>query len=69
MGVDGCTPADGLDAGRSVMRDQWIRQMPVVDPGGRLVGIISLGDLNAYTLSEEEVVTTYMHDYIKGKVR
>jgi CBS domain-containing protein len=64
-----CTPADGLDAVRSVLRDQWIRQMPVVDPGGRLVGIISLGDLNAYMLSEEEVVITYMHDYIQGKVR
>ena len=64
-----CTPADGLDAVRSVMRTQWIRQVPVVDPGGGLVGIISLGDLNAYMLSEEEVVITYMHDYIEGKVR
>lgn len=64
-----CTPADGLDAVRSVMRDQWIRQMPVVDPGGRLVGIISLGDLNAYMLSEEGVEITFLHDYIHGKVR
>ena len=64
-----CTPADGLDSVRSVMRTQWIRQVPVVDPGGGLVGIISLGDLNAYMLSEEEVVITYMHDYIEGKVR
>ena len=64
-----CTPADGLDAVRSVMRTQWIRQVPVVDPGGGLVGIISLGDLNAYMLSEGEGVITYMHDYIEGKVR
>ena len=64
-----CTPADGLDAVRSVMRTQWIRQMPVVDPGGGLVGIISLGDLNAFMLSEGEVVLTYLHDYIEGKVR
>ena len=64
-----CTPADGLDAVRSVMRTQWIRQMPVVDPGGGLVGIISLGDLNAYMLSEGDVEITFLHEYIEGKVR
>ena len=54
---------------RSVMRTQWIRQMPVVEPGGGLVGIISLGDLNAFMLSEGEVEITFLHDYIEGKVR
>ena len=64
-----CTPADGLDAVRSVMRTQWIRQVPVVDPDGGLVGIISLGDLNAHMLSEGDVEITFLHDYIEGKVR
>ena len=64
-----CIPSDGLDAVRSVMRTQWIRQMPVVDPGGGLVGIISLGDLNAHMLSEGDVEITFLHDYIEGKVR
>jgi hypothetical protein len=43
--------------------------MPVVDPGGGLVGIISLGDLNAYSLSEEDVEITLLREYIQGKVR
>jgi CBS domain-containing protein len=64
-----CTPTDGLDAVPSVMRTQWIRQVPVVDPGGALVGIISLGDLNAFMLSEGRVEITFLHDYIEGKVR
>ena len=64
-----CTPADGLDTVRSVMRTRWIRQVPVVDPGGGLVGIISLGDLNAFMLSEGDVEITFLHDYIEGKVR
>ena len=64
-----CTPTDGLDTVRSVMRTQWIRQMPVVDPGGGLVGIISLGDLNAYMLTEGDVEITFLHEYIEGKVR
>ena len=64
-----CIPSDGLDAVRSVMRTQWIRQVPVVDPDGGLVGIISLGDLNAHMLSEGDVEITFLHDYIEGKVR
>jgi CBS domain-containing protein len=64
-----CTPADSLNAVRSIMRTQWIRQLPVVDPGGKLLGIISLGDLNAFLISEEDVQISYLHDYIQGKVR
>ena len=64
-----CTPADGLDAVRSVMRNRWIHQMPAVDPGGGLVGIISLGDLNAHMLTEGDVEITFLHEYIEGKVR
>jgi CBS domain-containing protein len=64
-----CTPADGLNAVRSIMSTQWIRQMPVVDPGGKLLGIISLGDLNAHLIFEEDVEISYLRDYIEGKVR
>jgi CBS domain-containing protein len=64
-----CTPADSLNAVRAIMRTQWIRQLPVVDPGGKLLGIISLGDLNAFLISEEDVQISYLHDYIQGKVR
>ena len=43
--------------------------MPVVDPEGKLVGIISLGDLNAFLILEEDVEISYLHEYIAGKVR
>ena len=64
-----CIPWDGLDAVRSVMRSQGVRPMPVGDPGGGRGGIISLGDLNAFMLSEGDVEITFLHDYIEGKVR
>jgi CBS domain-containing protein len=38
------TPEDGVDRAISAMRDKAVRRLPVVDDG-RLVGVVSLGDL------------------------
>ena len=40
-----CRPADRPAAVESVMRDQQIRRVPVVDERGSLIGIVSLADL------------------------
>jgi CBS domain-containing protein len=38
------SPEDNLDDALGIMRDEAIRRLPVVE-GGRVVGVISLGDL------------------------
>jgi CBS domain-containing protein len=40
-------PMDGMDRVADLMRDHAIRRIPVVDDNGRLIGIVSLGDLAA----------------------
>ncbi|HEU4407108.1 MAG TPA: CBS domain-containing protein [Polyangiaceae bacterium] len=40
-----CGPADTLDGAEAVMRQRRVRRLPVVDASGRLVGVLSLGDL------------------------
>tara|TARA_Y100001933_G_scaffold18904_1_gene16213 strand:- start:184 stop:630 length:447 start_codon:yes stop_codon:yes gene_type:complete len=40
-----CTPDTRLEEVRATMRDRRVRHMPVID-AGRLVGMISIGDLN-----------------------
>jgi CBS domain-containing protein len=40
-----CTPDTRLDEVRSTMRERRVRHMPIID-AGRLVGMISIGDLN-----------------------
>jgi CBS domain-containing protein len=50
-----CTPDTRLDEVRSTMRDRRVRHVPVID-AGRLVGMISIGDLNfaeSRTLTEQ----------------
>lgn len=64
-----CTPADSVNTVRSIMSTQWIRQMPVVDADGRLLGIVSIGDVNAHLISKDDVEICFLHEYIEGKVR
>ena len=64
-----CAPTDTLNVVRSIMKTRLIRQMPVVNSDGKLVGIISIGDANAYLITNEETEISYLHDYIEGNVR
>lgn len=39
------SPRDSVDQAVQLMRNKAIRRIPVVEDGGRVVGIVSLGDL------------------------
>ena len=43
-----CNPGTSVDEARSVMKNRRIRHLPVVDEQERLVGLVSIGDLNAF---------------------
>lgn len=60
-----CTPDTPIGEARQVMRRERIRHLPVIE-GTRLVGMVSIGDLNLVeneTLSE---TIRYMEAYIGG---
>jgi CBS domain-containing protein len=40
-----CRPSDTIEAAEVVMAAAQVRRLPVVDDGGRLVGVISLSDI------------------------
>jgi CBS domain-containing protein len=46
-----CSPDSGLSEVEEMMRLARIRRMPVVDASGKIVGIISLGDIARSSLS------------------
>lgn len=64
-----CSPADSLNTVRSIMKTHRLRQLPIVADDGRLVAIISMGDVNAHLITEEELEIKFLHDYIDGLVR
>jgi CBS domain-containing protein len=50
---------------RGLMRERRIRHVPVVDEG-RLVGMVSIGDLNAAETRTLSETITYLENYISG---
>jgi CBS domain-containing protein len=63
-----CSPDTTVDEARGVMRDRRIRHLPVADADGRLLGLISIGDLNAQLQAAQEQTVFLLHEYIQGRV-
>lgn len=58
-------PGDQLTEVMDVMTENKIRHLPVME-GGRLVGIISIGDLVSACLSLAEDENSHLRQYIQG---
>ena len=63
-----CRPCTSLEDASAIMRNRRVRHLPVVDEDGRLLGVISIGDLNARHASEQETTIHYLHEYLYGRV-
>jgi CBS domain-containing protein len=63
-----CRPDSELDEVRSVMKNRRIRHLPVLDGNDELLGLVSIGDLNAYLTHDQEVTIHILHEYIHGRV-
>lgn len=63
-----CAPQTLQDECRSVMRTRRLRHLPVVDEG-RLVGLISIGDLNKAVQLEQEETIQFLYEYMHGEWR
>jgi CBS domain-containing protein len=63
-----CRPHTSLEEARGVMKNRRIRHLPVVDDEERVIGIISIGDLNAHESHSREQTIHLLHQYIYGHV-
>jgi CBS domain-containing protein len=63
-----CQPHTSLDEARGVLKNRRIRHLPVMDECEQLIGLISIGDLNAYQSHEQEHTICVLQEYIYGRV-
>lgn len=61
-----CQPSDPLVSVLRTMTDGRFRHIPVVDQGGQLVGIITIGDVVHFRLNELEYEALRMKQMIVG---
>jgi CBS domain-containing protein len=63
--VSTCAPDDGIDRLMQQMTEGRFRHLPVMQDG-KMIGIISIGDVVKHRLQELEAETHLLHDYISG---
>lgn len=56
-------PDQSVEDCMALMTDKHIRHLPVVD-GGRLVGLISIGDIVKAVISQQDFIITQLENYI-----
>jgi CBS domain-containing protein len=61
-----CDPDDNMDDVATVMQQRRVRHLPVCESGG-LIGMISIGDVNACHASNQEAQISFLNDYIYGR--
>jgi CBS domain-containing protein len=62
-----CSPETSTDEARGAMRHRRIRHLPVADGEGHLLGLVSIGDLNAELQAEQETTLFFLREYIGGR--
>lgn len=63
-----CKPETSLDEARGAMKTRRIRHLPVMDSCGRILGLVSIGDLNAYHAIDQEQTIYLLDEYLHGRV-
>lgn len=62
-----CRPDTEVDQASQLMTDRRVRHLPVIDEEGGMVGLISIGDLNAFHSRSQEKTIYHLHEYIYGR--
>ncbi len=58
-------PSDSVDVAMSIMSDKHIRHLPVVE-NGKVVGMLSIGDLVKETIDYQQRLIKQLESYIQG---
>lgn len=65
IGVVTCSPVDPVEHLMELMTDRRIRHVPVVDDQGRMIGIVSIGDVVKSRVSELKLENEALTDYVR----
>ena len=62
-----CKPDADLDDVAAIMKNRRVRHVPVCDGAGQLLGMVSMGDVNAHNASNQQSTIHFLNEYIYGR--
>ena len=62
-----CSPACAIDDVAEQMWRHRVRHVPVIDAGGDVVGMVSIGDVNVHRHAQCELALHHMEQYVLGR--
>ena len=62
-----CSPEMTLEEARGVMKNRRIRHLPVMEGDDHLLGLVSIGDLNAHQEHAQERHIHLLNEYLYGR--
>jgi CBS domain-containing protein len=62
------SPDNTVDECMSLMTEKRIRHLPVIDDKGKILGVISSGDLVKHVANEEDFIIQNLEKYIQGSL-
>jgi CBS domain-containing protein len=60
------TPDQTVEDGMRIMTEKHIRHLPVVEKG-KILGVVSIGDLVKWMISAQQQTISHLNDYISSK--
>lgn len=63
-----CTPETTLEEARGAMKNRRLRHLPVMDGDGHLLGLVSIGDMNAHQATDQERTIYLLQEYVFGRM-
>jgi CBS domain-containing protein len=60
-------PETDLDDVSTLMKERRVRHLPVCD-NNRVIGMVSIGDVNAMHASNQQAALHYLNEYVYGRV-
>lgn len=63
-----CQPDTSIEEIARLMKDFRVRHIPVIGSNEELLGLVSIGDVNAYHVRDQEVLIHTLETYIHGRV-
>ena len=64
--VETCRPEDPVEGIMKLMTDHWFRHIPVLDEDGKVITVISIGDVVKKHVEHLEKEAVHMRAYIGG---